>query len=136
MAESNNEKYLQSKFYEIDILEIGGHHSGKRGKGSENKQPTLLVLSTAENNNYPQYIKLHTLPNHKGEPIEEFLKKKCIFKPASIINCDKDKAFYKLNKLAHLENSVVDYTKKNHKLRWLNTFTNNTHIKNKCNFSL
>lgn len=25
MAESNNGKYLQSKFYEIDILETGGH---------------------------------------------------------------------------------------------------------------
>lgn len=32
MAESNNSKILQSSFYEIDILEIGGHHKGKRGK--------------------------------------------------------------------------------------------------------
>ena len=29
MAESNNSKILQSSFYEIDILEIGGHHKGK-----------------------------------------------------------------------------------------------------------
>ena len=41
MAESNNFKILQSSFYEIDILEIGGHHKGKREKGSENRQPTL-----------------------------------------------------------------------------------------------
>ena len=46
MAKNNNSKILQSSFYEIDILEIGGHHKGKHGKGSENKQPTLLVLYT------------------------------------------------------------------------------------------
>ena len=34
MAESNNAKTLQSKFYEIDILEVGRQHCGKRGKGS------------------------------------------------------------------------------------------------------
>ena len=72
----------------------------------------FLVLSTAEDNKYSQYFKLHTLPNHKGEPIEEFLKKKCIFNPMSVINCDRDKVFYRLNKLAQLENSVVDYIKK------------------------
>ena len=41
MAESNNFKILQSSFYEIDILEIGGHHKGEHEKGSENRQPTL-----------------------------------------------------------------------------------------------
>ena len=66
MAENNNSKILQSSFYEIDILEISGHHKGKHGKGSENKQSTLLVLSTLEDNNYPQYVKLHTLLNYKG----------------------------------------------------------------------
>lgn len=100
MAESNNSKILQSSFYEIDILEIGGHHKGKRGKDSENKQPTLLILSTLEDNNYPQYVKLHTLPNYKGEPIEEYLKEKCLFDPTIVINCDRDKAFFCLNKLA------------------------------------
>lgn len=125
MAESNNSKILQSSFYEIDILEIGGHHKGKRGKDSENKQPTLLILSTLEDNNYPQYVKLHTLPNYKGETIEKYLKEKCLFDPTIVINCDRDKAFFCLNKLAQLENSVVDYTKENHKLKWLNTFTGN-----------
>ena len=70
---------LQNSFYEIDILEIGGNHDRKRGKGSENRQPTLLVLSTSEDNEYPQYIKLHALPDYKGEPIESYLKEKCLF---------------------------------------------------------
>lgn len=125
MAESNNSKTLQNSFYEIDILEIGGHHTGKRGKGSENKQPTLLVLSTFEDNKYPQYIKLHTLPNYKGEPIESYLKEKCIFNASTVINCDGDRAFLRLEKLTQLENNVVDYTNENHKLRWLNTFAGN-----------
>lgn len=128
MAESNNAKTLKSKFYEIDILEVGGQHCGKRGKGSENKQPTLLVLSTGEDNNYPQYVKLHPLPNYKGEPIENYLKDKCIFDPSTIINCDRDKAFFRLSKIATLENSVVDYSDVNHKLRWLNTFAGNIKV--------
>ena len=75
MAESNNSKKLHNSLYEIDILEIGGHHDRKRGKGSENRQPTLLVLSTSEDNEYPQHIKLHALPDY----IESYLKEKCIF---------------------------------------------------------
>ena len=75
MAESNNSKKLHNSLYEIDILEIGGHHDRKRGKGSENRQPTLLVLFTSEDNEYPQYIKLHALPDY----IESYLKEKCLF---------------------------------------------------------
>ena len=70
MAESNNSKKLHNSFYEIDILEIGEHHDRRRGKGSENKQPTLLVLSTSEDNEHLQYIKCHALPDYKGESIE------------------------------------------------------------------
>ena len=85
----------------------------------------LLVLSTSEDNEYPQYIKLHALPDYKGEPIESYLKEKCIFKGSTVINCDGDRAFFRLEKLTQLENSVVDYTDENHKLRWLNTFAGN-----------
>jgi hypothetical protein len=85
----------------------------------------LLVLSTSEDNEYPQYIKLHALPDYKGEPIESYLKEKCIFKGSTVINCDGDRAFFRLDKLTQLENSVVDYTDENHKLRWLNTFAGN-----------
>ena len=87
-------KNVESWWLKVIILETGGHHKGKRGKDSENKQPTLLILSTLEDNNYPQYVKLHTLPNYKGEPIEEYLKEKCLFDPTIVINCDRDKAFF------------------------------------------
>ena len=60
---------LQNTFYEIDILEIGEHHDRKRGKGPENRQLTLLVLPTSEDNEYPQYIKLHALLDYRDEPI-------------------------------------------------------------------
>ena len=125
MAESNNSKKLHNSLYEIDILEIGGHHDRKRGKGPENRHPTLLILSTSEDNEYPQYIKLHALPDYRGEPTESYLKEKCIFKGSTVINCDGDRAFFRLEKLTQLENSVVDYTDENHKLTWLNTFAGN-----------
>ena len=39
---------------------VGGRYpGGKRGKGSENKQQVLMVLSTGEDNKYPRYMKLH-----------------------------------------------------------------------------
>jgi len=44
---------------------------------------------------------------------------------STVINCDGDRAFFRLEKLTQLENSVVDYTDENHKLRWLNTFAGN-----------
>lgn len=70
MAESNNEKRLESNFYEADIIEVGGRNpGGKRGKGSGNKQQVLMVLSTGEDNKYPRYMKLHVLPGHKSGPI-------------------------------------------------------------------
>ena len=60
MAESNNEKKLESMFYEADIIEVGERNPrGKRGKVSENKQKVLMVLSTGEDNKHPRYMKLH-----------------------------------------------------------------------------
>lgn len=54
MAESNNEKNLESMFHEADIIELNGRDQGyKRGKGSENKQQLLVVLSAGEDNKYP-----------------------------------------------------------------------------------
>ena len=52
MAESNNEKILESSLYEIDFIEVGGQKEGKPGKGAD-KQPVLMVLSTDKYNKYP-----------------------------------------------------------------------------------
>lgn len=35
----------------------------------------LLVLSTFEDNEYPQYVKSHTLPNYKIEQLKVILMK-------------------------------------------------------------
>lgn len=39
MGESNTSKTSQNSFYEIDVLEIGGHHTLKRGKDSKISNP-------------------------------------------------------------------------------------------------
>lgn len=71
MAESNNEKKLESMFYEADIIEVDGRNSsGKRGKGSENKQQVLMVLSTSEDNKYPRYMKLHVQACRHGQGLQ------------------------------------------------------------------
>jgi len=74
MAESNNEKKLELMFYKADITEVGGRYpGGKRGKGSENKQQVLMVLSTGEDNRHPRYMKLHVLSGHKSSPVRNFM---------------------------------------------------------------
>ena len=124
MAESNNEKILESEFYEIDFIEVGGKKEGKPGKGAD-KQPVLMILSTDKLNKYPQYVKYHIVDDYTGQPVEEYLKNHCVLSHDKVISCDKDKAFMRLEKVVNLENSKVDYDDKDHKLYWLNIFAGN-----------
>lgn len=46
MAESNNDHLLENKFYDLDILEVGGKRpGGKRGKGAD-KSLVVIILGT------------------------------------------------------------------------------------------
>lgn len=84
MAESNNDHFLESRFYDLDVLEVGG----KRGKCAD-KQPVVIILVTAEDNKYPTYVKLHTLKNHKSAPIKEWLFKHVKPNKTTIVNCER-----------------------------------------------
>ena len=133
MAESNNEKSLESLFYEADIIEVGGRNpGGKRGKGSENKQHVLMVLSTGEDNKYPRYMKLHVLPGHKAGPVKNFMFKHVVMDKQRKASTDNDTCFTWMKDHVDLENSKVDYQDRNHKMKWLNIVASNfeNNIKN------
>ena len=125
MAESNNEKKLDAQFYETDIIEYGGKKSdGARGKGAD-KQQVLLTISTGAYNRYSLYIKLHALPNHKAQPIKDYLTEHVVLGKDRTMSTDKDKSFMWLKDYVNLRNDVVDYDDPNHKMYWLNIFASN-----------
>lgn len=137
MDESNNEKKLESMFYEADIIEVGGRYpGGKRGKGSENKQKVLMVLSTGEDNKHPRYMKLHVLSGHKSSPVRNFMFKHVLMDKDSKLTTDNDTFFMWMKDYVNLENSRVNYQDRNHKMKWLNIVASNfvNNIKNiyKC----
>ena len=126
MTESNNEKKLESMFYETDIIEVGGRYpGGKRGKVSENKQQVLMVLSTGEDNKYPRYMKLHVLPCHKSSPVRNFMFKHVVMDKDRKVTTDNDTCFMWMKDYVDLENSRVDYHDGNHKMKLLNIIASN-----------
>ena len=57
MAESNSDKILDSMFYEADTAYIGASSKGDHKQGmATDKHPFLAVLSTFQENRYPQYL--------------------------------------------------------------------------------
>ena len=66
MAQSNSDKILDSMFYEADIAYIGASSKGEHKQGmTTDKQPLLVVLSTLQENRYPQYLKLYAIDVRK-----------------------------------------------------------------------
>lgn len=118
MAESNNDHLLENKFYDLDILEVGGKRpGGKRGKGAD-KSLVIIILGTTQDNKYPTFVKLHALKNHKSDSIKKWMRKHVKLDKSTVINCDKDTSFNFLKKLVDLHSAKVNYKEKDHKLYW------------------
>lgn len=116
---------MDAMYYEIDIIEYGGvEHGGKRGKGSDKTQ-TFMALSTDAYNEYPRYMMLHVLPNHKADPIKEFVSSHMVLSSDTIVSCDNDPSFKWLKNVVDLNNAKVYYTDDDHKLFWLNIIAGN-----------
>lgn len=125
MAESNNDHLLESKFYDLDILEVGGKRpGGKRGKGAD-KSPVVIILGTTQDNKYPTFVKLHALMNHKSASIKKWMRKHVKLDKSTVINCDKDTSFNFLKKIVDLHSAKVNYKEKDHKLYWQNVISGN-----------
>lgn len=122
MAQSNSERILDSMFYEADTSYIGSKSKEEHceGCGTE-QQPFLAILSTAKENNIPQYIKLHVIPVDNSDFMERIIKKSAKLSKDKTLNTDGKTTFASLKDQVNLKSEKIDYDDKNHKLFWLNT---------------
>lgn len=95
----------------------GRNPGGKSGKGSENKQQVLIVLSTSEDNKCLRYMNLHAIPDHKSGPNRNFMFKHVTINKECKISTDNDTCSMWMKYYAELENSRVYYQDRNHKMK-------------------
>ena len=72
MMERQQEKKLQGRV-EMDDAYLGGEHSGKRGRGSENKFPFIAAVETTDDGK-PIQIQLRRVKGFKKEEIAQYAK--------------------------------------------------------------
>ena len=121
MAESNSDKILDSMFYEADTAYIGVSSKGEHMQGmATEKQPFLAVLSTLQENRYPQYLKLFPIPKDAKDMMEKFLSKSIVTGPERILNTDGKSTFSSMSDKVTLQSDKVSYEDEEHKLYWLN----------------
>lgn len=121
MAQSDTNHILDSMFYEADTAYMGSESKepGHEGNGTQ-KQPFMAILSTGEENQYPHYVKLYPVPADNGKLTDLFLSKSMVLSKDRILNTDGKTTFNVLKDRITVNNFKVDYTKKNHRLHWLN----------------
>jgi len=126
MLKSNNNHILDSMFYEADTAYIGAKSKGKncQGMGTE-KQAFIALLSTSKENKYPQYLKLCPIMKDTRENMDNFVCSHAVLSKERVLNTDAKNIFNVLKDKVTLKAEIIDYSKENHKLRWLNTLIGN-----------
>lgn len=127
MAQSNSHKILDSLFYESDVTYIGSKSKDKAGMATD-QQPFLVILSTARENQYPQYIKLCPVPVDNQNYNENFISKRAILSKERKLNTDGKTTYASLKDKITLQSEKIIYDQENHRLKWLNIIVGN--IKN------
>jgi hypothetical protein len=77
-------------YYEIDIIEYGGVEQVEVKK---EKTHIFMALATNAYNEYPRYMMFHVMPNHKANPIKEFISSHMVLLSNTIVSCDNDPSF-------------------------------------------
>ena len=123
MRNSNSAKMLDSSFYESDVAYIGAPN-GKQGMGTE-KQAFLVILSTAQENRYPTFVKLIEIEKDSGTYITPCFEKYVKMKKSTILNTDGKTTFNCLKQNMKVKNEKIDYKEDTHKLWFLNKVISN-----------
>ena len=126
MMERDQGKKL-SGIIEADDAYLGGKkNGGKRGRGSENKQPFIAAVSTTDDNR-PIFIKLSTVPTFDKKSVVSWSKKN--LQSGSTIYTDGLLAFLSLTGTGLNHNRIVIGKKAkstdNPRFNWVNTVLGN-----------
>ncbi len=111
---------------EMDDAYLGGKlKGGKRGRGSENKQPFIVAVST-DNKNHPLKIKLGIIDSFSANNIEKWTKDNISY--GSLIVTDALRGFAGVeatcNHEIHISLYMSEKEKETH-FKWLNTVISN-----------
>lgn len=126
MAEKDSERKL-SGLITLDDAYLGGRKEGKRGRGSENKQPFIAAVSLTKKG-APKYVKFTPLKSFAGPNILKWAD--CCLTPACVVATDgfaSFKVIAKFNEHKHCpipmkkdpETGEVPY------FQWINTILGN-----------
>jgi len=124
MADRDSAYQLQG-LIELDDSYFGGkQHSGKRGRGSENKRPVLVGVEVPDNKR-PKFAWLHEVPTLESHHIENILKKKV--KTLSTLKTDANKGFLFIpgKGFYHYPKKMDDKEKLATHLPWVHTLVGN-----------
>lgn len=126
MAQSNSDKILDSMFYEADTAYIGATSSKEHKQGmATEKQPFLAVLSTLQENRYPQYLKIFPIPKDTTDMMERFIGKSIVTGFDRVLNTDGKNTFRSMGEKITLKSNKISYEENDHKLYWLNIIISN-----------
>jgi hypothetical protein len=111
---------------QIDDAYLGGERAGgKAGRGSENKVPFVIAVSTNAAG-HPMYVKLHTVSGFTCEAIGKWAK--ATLMPGSTVVSDGLACFTAVADVGCIHKPIVDGKKKPRDLpafKWVNTVLGN-----------
>lgn len=122
---SRDATYQLCGLIELDESYFGGKkHTGKRGRGSENKSPVLVAVEVPDNKR-PKHAWFSQVSSLESDAIEKALKKK--IKDLSILKTDAYKSFLFIpNKgYYHYPKGMTDKKKIANHLPWVHILTGN-----------
>jgi transposase-like protein len=122
---ARDSRYQLCGLIELDDSYFGGsQHTGKRGRGSENKSPVLVAVEVPDNK-HPRYASFTPLPNLESDQIEKALKNK--IKDLSTLKTDAYKSFLFIPKKGyyHYPKVMNDTQKIANHLPWVHILVGN-----------
>ena len=121
MGEREN-TYRLGGSIEMDEAFFGGKHTGKRGRGSENKTEVAVALQL-DSSGRPQFLKMQVIPDAKGDTLSAFAKGNIT--EGSTIHSDAFKSYNALSGTYCCDMQKYDPQSDDDRLKWLHVMISN-----------
>ena len=121
MGEREN-TYKLGGSIEMDEAFFGGKHTGKRGRGSENKTEVAVALQL-DSSGRPQFLKMQVIPDAKGDTLLAFAKGNIT--EGSTIHSDAFKSYNALSGTYCCDMQKYDSQSDDDRLKWLHVMISN-----------